>query len=132
MAPRALRDAPPPALRILVVDDNVDAAESLMMMMKLLGQDVRAAFDGASALDVASEFRPDLIFLDIGMPVMDGYAVARRLREHPGTRNARIVALTGWGQQEDRERSRKAGVDIHLVKPADPAMLERVLAECRA
>jgi CheY-like chemotaxis protein/two-component sensor histidine kinase len=123
-------DAPPP-IRILVVDDNVDAAESLMMMMKILGQDVRVAFDGASALEIATEFRPELVFLDIGMPDMDGYEVARRIRGEPRTRDARLVALTGWGQVEDRELSRRAGFDEHLVKPADPAVLERVLADFR-
>jgi len=123
-------DAPPP-IRILVVDDNVDAAESLMMMMKILGQDVRVAFDGPTALSVAMEFRPDLVFLDIGMPEMDGYEVARRIRGEPRTRDARLVALTGWGQVEDRELYRRAGFDEHLVKPADPAVLERVLTGLR-
>ena len=121
----------PPPIRILVVDDNVDAAESLMMMMKILGQDVRVAFDGPTALDIATEFRPELVFLDIGMPEMDGYEVARRIRGEPRTRDARLVALTGWGQIEDREHSRRAGFDEHLVKPADPAVLERVLADFR-
>lgn len=120
-----------PPVRVLVVDDNVDAAESLMMMMKILGQDVRVAFDGRSALDIAAEFRPELVFLDIGMPEMDGYEVARRIRGEPLTRDARLVALTGWGQHEDRELSRQAGFDEHLVKPADPAALERALAETR-
>jgi PAS domain S-box-containing protein len=121
----------PPPIRILVVDDNVDAAESLMMMMKILGQDVRVAFDGPTALDIATQFRPELVFLDIGMPEMDGYEVARRIRGEPLTRDARLVALTGWGQVEDREHSRRAGFDEHLVKPADPAVLERVLAGLR-
>ena len=120
---------PSAVARVLIVDDNPDAAESLSMMMRFLGQDVRTAFDGPSALEVAGEFRPAIVFLDIGMPMMDGYEVARRLRADPRTRNARLVALTGWGQHEDRARSEDAGFDEHLVKPADPLYLEKILVE---
>ena len=116
-------------LRVLVVDDNIDAADGLSMMIRLLGHDSRAVFDGASAIQIAPTFRPDVVLLDIGMPGLDGHAVARRLRENDATRGAYLVALSGWGQVEDRNRSREAGFDEHMVKPADPRQLERLLAE---
>jgi CheY-like chemotaxis protein len=114
---------------VLVVDDNVDAADGLSMMIRLLGHDARAVFDGTSAIQIAPAFRPDVVLLDIGMPGLDGHTVARRLREDEATRGAYLVALSGWGQVEDRTRSREAGFDEHLVKPADPHQLERLLAE---
>jgi len=116
-----------PRLQILVVDDNADAAESLATLLNLEGHDVRVAFDGAPAVQMASTERPDIIFLDIGMPGMDGYQVARRLRQQPDLRNLFLVALTGWGQEEDKRRSREAGFDAHLVKPAEPSMLQELL-----
>ncbi len=119
--------APPPALRVLVVDDNVDAAESLATLLRLEGQDVRVAHDGPAALEAAPAYRPDVVFLDIGMPGMDGYEVARRLRREPGLEGVLLVALTGWGQDEDRRRSREAGFDEHLVKPVDPAAVATLL-----
>ncbi|HEX5128223.1 MAG TPA: PAS domain S-box protein [Usitatibacter sp.] len=116
--------------RVLVVDDNADAAQTLEMLLKSLGHEVQVANDGRQALEAASQFRPDIVLLDIGMPGMSGYEVARRLRslEPPG-RPVRIVAVTGWGQDLDRQQSREAGFDVHLVKPVDIHQLESVLAE---
>lgn len=115
-------------LRILVVDDNQDSADSLAVWLRLKGHDVRTAYDGPQALDLALEQPPDLVLLDIGMPRMSGYEVARRLRAHPDTRRAMLVAMTGWGQEEDRRQSREAGIDQHLVKPLEPRVLEDLLA----
>jgi CheY-like chemotaxis protein len=115
--------------RVLVVDDNTDAANSLARLLtRLYGQDVRVSNDGPSALEAAEEFRPEMVLLDIGMPEMDGYEVARRLRSRPGFEQPLLVALTGWGQQSDRRRSAEAGFDRHLVKPVDPELLEDLLA----
>jgi PAS domain S-box-containing protein len=114
--------------RILVVDDNRDAADALAMMLKLSGNDVEVAYDGLSALSIAQSFRPDVAVLDIGLPGMDGYEVARRLRARPETGAALIVAVTGYGQNEDRDRSRAAGFDHHLVKPLESAALLNLLA----
>ncbi len=114
---------------VLVVDDNVDAATTLARLLKrLYGQEVRLAFDGPTAIEAALDARPDLVLLDIGMPGMDGYEVARRLRALPGFERTLIVALTGWGQEKDRERSVRAGFDKHLVKPVDPSGLMDLLA----
>jgi CheY-like chemotaxis protein/two-component sensor histidine kinase len=116
-------------MRILVVDDNEDAAESLGMLLQALGADVRVVHDGVSALEAFSAIEPVVVLLDIGLPGMDGYEVARTLRARfPGHRST-LVALTGWGQDEDRRRVREAGFDHHLVKPADIDALEKVLAE---
>jgi len=93
------------------------------MLLRLAGQDVRAAYDGPSALQQAQEFQPDLVFLDIGMPGMDGYETARCLRRQPGREGVLLVAVTGWGQDEDRRRSAQAGFDHHLVKPVEPKAL---------
>jgi PAS domain S-box-containing protein len=114
--------------RILIADDNIDAASSLSLMLQVMGYDVRVAHDGLEALAVAESFRPDAMLLDIGMPGMNGYEVARKLRERPATANATIVALTGWGQEEDRRKSREFGFDHHLVKPVEPSTLETLLA----
>jgi len=115
--------------RLLVVDDNPDAADSLAMLLRLQGHEVRVAHDGPAALQIAAASRPDLVFLDIGMPGMDGYEVARRLRQTPGLEKVVLAALTGWGQQEDRRRTAEAGFDHHLVKPVEPKTLEGLLAE---
>ena len=117
------------ALRILVADDNTDAAASLAMLLEMGGHEVRTAFDGEEAVRVAQEFVPNVALLDIGMPLLDGYEVCRRLRELPFGRDMMIVALTGWGQTEDRERSRAAGFDRHLVKPADLRAVEELLPQ---
>ena len=130
----AREDEAPPAddlraRRVLVVDDNVDAAQSLSVLLELKGHDVRVAHDGVSGLELARAFAPEVILLDIGMPDVDGYEVARRVRREPALGGALLVALTGYGQEEDRRRSRDAGFDGHLVKPLDVGALERLLDE---
>ena len=115
--------------RILVVDDNTDAAESLAILLRLKGHEVRVAFEGASAIVTAREFHPQVVFLDIGMPAMDGYEVARRLRRENNVSAAMLIALTGYGQESDRQRSQEAGFDLHLVKPIDPMDLKQILAQ---
>jgi signal transduction histidine kinase/ActR/RegA family two-component response regulator len=114
--------------RVLVVDDNTDAAETLAAFLEIGGHSTRVASDGPHALDAAASFQPEVVFLDIGMPGMNGYEVARALRLLPGLRHAVIVALTGWGTEADRSRSREAGFDLHLTKPADMATVEHLLA----
>jgi PAS domain S-box-containing protein len=114
--------------RILVVDDNHDSADSLEMVLQFLGAEVQTVYDGPAALEAMGRYRPCAMFLDIGMPDMDGYEVARRVRASPQGRDVTLVALTGWGQQDDRRRSREAGFDCHLVKPADVESLRAVLA----
>jgi CheY-like chemotaxis protein len=111
-----------------VIDDNVDAADSLALLLRLAGHEVRTANDGPTALEIATEFRPEVALVDIGLPGIDGYEVARRLRAMPECQGALLIALTGYGQAEDRRRSLEAGLDEHLVKPVDPAALEKVLA----
>jgi CheY-like chemotaxis protein len=113
--------------RILVVDDNRDAAESMSMLISVWGHETRSAHEGPSALALASEFQPELVLLDIGLPGMDGYEVARRLQEMPGLRNTVLIAMTGYGQEEDRLRSKAAGFARHLVKPADPMKLRALI-----
>jgi signal transduction histidine kinase len=118
--------------RILVVDDNRDAAESLATLLSLLGADVHVAFSGPEALDAFAAFGPSVVLLDIGMPGMDGHEVARRLRSLPGAEDVTLIALTGWGQAEDRQRSRSAGFDHHIVKPADIHALQSLLVSLDA
>jgi PAS domain S-box-containing protein len=115
--------------RVLVVDDNVDVADSLAMLLELLEHDVAVAHDGLEAIDKAESFRPAVILLDIGLPGLSGYDTARRLRERPEFRDTLLVALTGYGQEEDRRRSREAGFDHHLVKPVNPDDLVRLIGE---
>jgi PAS domain S-box-containing protein len=117
--------------RVLVVDDNVDVADSIALVLKLGGHEVRVAYDGPSALVIAEVFQPQVVLLDIGMPGMDGYEVARRLRQQPGVPPALLVALTGWGQDTDRRRSTEAGFDHHLVKPVEPSAVAKLLTEGR-
>jgi signal transduction histidine kinase/ActR/RegA family two-component response regulator len=119
----------PSAMRVLVVDDNRDAAESLGVLLDFLGYDVQVVHDGKSALRAAEAFVPRLVLLDLGMPEMDGFEVARRLRGLPEGEDLMIVALTGWGQDEDRQRSQAAGFDHHLVKPTDLDALQALLAD---
>jgi CheY-like chemotaxis protein/anti-sigma regulatory factor (Ser/Thr protein kinase) len=115
--------------RILVADDNHDAAEALSLQLQLAGHDVRTAHDGLEALQLARTFGPDIVLLDLGMPKMDGYEVARQLRtELAGVRQMTLIALTGWGQQQDRDRTADAGFDAHLVKPVAEAQLFKALA----
>jgi len=135
-APRAETPAPPVAAtlptghlrRVLVVDDSHDAADSLGMLLRLLGAEVMVVHDGRSALAAMKSFKPAVVLLDLGMPEMNGLEVARRMREDPESRRATLVALTGWGQREDRHRTREAGFDYHLVKPADMGMLQSILS----
>ena len=114
--------------RILVVDDNHDSADSLAMLMELHGHDVYIAHDGQSALDSAEQYRPDVVLLDIGLPVLNGHDVCRRIRQQPWGQAMVLIALTGWGQDEDRRRSQEAGFDGHLVKPVDQTRLLALLA----
>lgn len=118
--------------RILVADDNVDSATSLGKLLELLGNDVRTANDGLHALDVAEKFRPDVILLDIGMPKLNGYEAARRIRTLAWGQKAMLVALTGWGKDDDRKRSSDAGFDHHLVKPVEIAVLMKLLGELKS
>jgi signal transduction histidine kinase len=115
-------------LRVLIVDDNVDAAEILGEALAAMGQQVKVLADGPSALEMAAHWRPQVALLDIGLPVMDGYEVARRLTAIPGCERTRLIAVTGYGQESDRERSRQAGFDEHLVKPVDLDQLMRAAA----
>jgi CheY-like chemotaxis protein len=119
---------PAPRRRILVVDDNVDGAESLALLLELGGHEIATAHGGREALAVAATFAPDVVLLDIGLPELDGYEVARRLRADPRTAGARLIALTGWGSDADKQRSHDAGFDAHLTKPVDAATLAEVLA----
>jgi CheY-like chemotaxis protein len=117
-----------PPRRVLVVDDNGDAANSLGMLIKYLGAEVQVAHDGPTALAAMESFQPAVVFLDIGMPGMDGYEVAQRIRERGQFSDVMLIALTGWGQDEDRRRTKEAGFDHHLVKPADIGSLQALLA----
>jgi signal transduction histidine kinase len=116
-----------PARRILIVDDSRDGGESLAMLLRVLGAEVALAHSGRDALERVDTFAPDVVLLDIGMPGMDGYEVARRIRSNPANRNISLIALTGWGQDEDRQRSVAAGFNHHLVKPADIEQLRQLL-----
>jgi CheY-like chemotaxis protein/two-component sensor histidine kinase len=115
-------------LRILVVDDNRDAGDSLGILLELLGAEVCAVRDGPTALATLTTYRPDVVLLDIGMPSMDGYEVARRIRGNLDSDKVTLIALTGWRQEEDRRRSKEAGIDHHLVKPVNMQVLQRILA----
>jgi PAS domain S-box-containing protein len=124
--------SPPPRVsprRILVVDDNRDSADSLAVLLQLTGSETRTAYDGAQALDMAAEFHPDVVLLDIGLPRMSGYEVARRMRTEPWGKSIVLLAMTGWGQDEDRARSMEAGFNAHLVKPVDLNVLSALLGE---
>lgn len=114
-------------LRVLIADDNRDAVESLAALLRTVGHDVRIAYDGAEALRIAKEYRPEVAVLDIGMPKMSGHEAARKMRAESWGQGAVIVALSGWGQEDDKRRSREAGMDHHLVKPLEPATLLRLL-----
>ncbi len=120
---------PAQSLRVLVVDDNVDQADSAALLLQVSGHEARVAYSGPAALEAAVEYRPDLVLMDIGLPGMDGYEVARRLRQQPSLRGTMLVAVTGYGQDSDRQRSRQAGFDHHLVKPVNMQALEAILAQ---
>jgi two-component system CheB/CheR fusion protein len=121
-----------PPRRVLIVDDNEDAANSLAMILNLGGHETASVYTAVDALQRAASFRPDVVLLDIGLPGMDGYEVAQKLRELPGLRDIRLVAVTGYGRSDDRIRARDAGFDDHLTKPVEFAVLERTLAGIRA
>jgi DNA-binding response OmpR family regulator len=113
--------------RILVVDDNIDAAASMAHLLRLSGHDVQLAHDGAWALKHAQAFRPDFVFLDLGLPGLDGFEVARSLRREPGLESVRIIALTGDGHANARDKALDAGCDQFMLKPMDPAFLDSLL-----
>ena len=117
------------SLRILVVDDNRDAADSLAMMLTMMGNDTRKAYDGEEAVTAAVEYLPDVILLDIGLPKLTGYEACRRIRQQPGGKKSVIIAQTGWGQEEDRQRTHEAGFDHHMVKPVAAQALMKLLAD---
>jgi CheY-like chemotaxis protein len=119
-------------LRLLVVDDNKDAAISLAMLLRINGHEVQIAHDGPTALEAAMSFKPDVVFLDIGMPGMDGFEVASRLKQNAALKNVILVALTGWGQPEDRQRTQATGFHYHFVKPVEPAALHGLLTSLNA
>jgi signal transduction histidine kinase/response regulator RpfG family c-di-GMP phosphodiesterase len=134
-APAALEAAPAPptrTLRVLIVDDNLDAAEMLAEWVQLLGYEVRVAPDGPTALELVREYCPDTALLDLGLPVMDGYELARRLRAQPGLAGIKLIAATGYGQESDRARTAQAGFDLHFVKPLDLQLLTQALAGGRS
>lgn len=121
------QEGPQKRQRLMVIDDNKDAAESMSMLFELWGHEVLCTYDGRAALEAAAKYRPDAVFLDIGLPGMDGYEIAERLREIPESSRTVLVAITGYGQDEDRRRSREVGIDHHLVKPVAPETLHKLL-----
>jgi signal transduction histidine kinase len=138
-SPEQRSTAEPPSIRpstsccrVLVVDDNVDGAQSLANVLQIGGHEIRIAHSGPAALDAVCPFHPDVVFLDIGLPGMNGYEVAKRLREEPLVSGAVLVALTGWGSDDDKRQSKEAGFDFHLTKPVDVAAIERILARVGA
>ncbi|MES2523106.1 MAG: response regulator [Gemmatimonadota bacterium] len=135
-----LKDSPvnpgstkPPAVsrRVLVVDDNGDSADSLALLLKLDGHETAVAYNGAEAVRMAESFRPDVAILDIGLPILTGHHVAKLIRAQAWGRSMVLIALTGWGQGEDRRKSAETGIDFHLVKPADTDELRRLIVEAR-
>ena len=129
IAPVPAVKTPPQRFRILVVDDNHDSALSLAMMLSIMGHETRTAHDGESAVSSAESFLPEVVLLDIGLPKLNGYEVAQRIRENKWGQSMFLIAVTGWGQEEDRQRSSEVGLNVHMVKPVEPAALERLLAE---
>lgn len=122
-------DLPTSRLRMLVVDDNRDSVDSLSALLRLMGNDVQMAYDGVEAVHAAHTFRPDVVLLDVGLPLRNGYDAARLIRGEEWGRDMVLIALTGWGQEQDRKRSREAGFDHHLVKPVDPKVLMTLVSE---
>lgn len=118
-----------PRFRILVVDDNPDSALSMAMMLSMMGHETRTAHDGEAAVATAEAFRPQVVLLDIGLPKLNGYEVAQRIRKEEWGTSMFLVAITGWGQDEDRRRSEDVGMNLHLVKPVEPSALDRLLAD---
>jgi CheY-like chemotaxis protein len=122
-------DLPTSRFRLLVVDDNRDSVDSLSTLLRLMGNDVHMAYDGVEAVHAARLHRPDVVLLDVGLPLQNGYEAARLIRSEPWGSEVVLIALTGWGQEQDRRRSREAGFDHHLVKPVDPRALMTLVAE---
>jgi len=120
-----------PALRVLVVEDEPDTAESMALLLRLYGHEVEAARDGEEAVVAAWANPPDVVLLDLGLPKVDGWHVARRLRERPGLKRPFLVAISGYGRPEDRQHSQEAGIDLHLLKPVDPEYLQDILCRFR-
>jgi CheY-like chemotaxis protein len=118
-----------PTRRILIVDDDRDCAQTMTLMLGKMGNAVRAAYDGIEALDAAAAFRPDVVLLDLTLPKLDGCGAARRMRAEPWGKSILLVAMTGWARDEDRQRSREAGFDHHLVKPVDLGDIEEILQQ---
>jgi CheY-like chemotaxis protein len=121
-------ETPKPRLKILVVDDNQDSALSMAMMLSIMGHETRTAHDGEAAVSTAQTFRPHVVLLDIGLPKLNGYEVAQQIRQHDWGTGMFLIAVTGWGQDEDRQRSEEVGLNLHMVKPVEPAVLEDLLA----
>jgi CheY-like chemotaxis protein len=121
MAPRC------PRRRILVVDDNRDSTESLRLFLDMLGNEVAVSYDGLEAMKALASFRPDVVLLDIGLPKLNGYEAARQIRQRPGGKDVYLIALTGWGQEEDRRSCKEAGFDRHMLKPIDLKVLQELL-----
>lgn len=115
------------SLQILVIEDNVDAAETLQDLLGLFGHAVEVAYSGPEGIETARRLLPDVVLCDIGLPGMDGYAVARQLRQEPSLSATRLIALTGYGRDSDRRLAEEAGFDLHLVKPVEPIELQRLL-----
>ena len=122
---------PAPGLRVLLVEDNADSAASLALLLRIWGHEVQAARDGPTALEVARAFAPDVVLLDIGLPGMDGWQVAEQFYKQPAPRRPLLIAVTGYGQDADRRRSEKVGIDLHLLKPVDPGQLRAMLSRFR-
>ncbi|WP_081779110.1 response regulator [Legionella sainthelensi] len=115
--------------RILVVDDNIDITTSLTLLLELMGHTIKIAYNGLDAIDTASTFHPDLILMDIGMPQLNGYDVAKEIRKQPWGKHIILAALTGWGLEKDKHRAKEAGFDFHITKPIKLDMLERLLTD---
>jgi CheY-like chemotaxis protein len=130
--PHATPPAVPRRFKILVVDDNPDSALSMAMMLSIMGHDARTAHDGESALASAETFLPEVVLLDIGLPKLNGYEVAQRIRKQAWGQSMFLIAVTGWGQDEDRQRSSEVGLNVHMVKPVEPSALEKLLADLPA
>ncbi|WP_198321043.1 response regulator [Azohydromonas aeria] len=121
--------AAPSGRRILIVDDNADSADSLAMLLQLNGHEAHTAYDGLQAVELAAQLRPEVLLLDLGLPGLDGCEACRRIRQQPWAAQSLLVAVTGWGQAADRQRSADAGFDAHLVKPVDVVALEKLVAD---
>ena len=116
-----------PSRRVLIVEDNIDAGRSLAYFLRDVGHHVEHAINGYAAIAIAKNLRPDIVFLDLGLPGMDGFTVAQQIKREPGLEKVRIVVVTGYGQEEYRERAMKAGCEIHLIKPVDPKTLASLI-----